>query len=104
MPDVAAVNGGSSNVSVLIGTGAGAFQPAVNYGTGATPSAISVADYNGDGMLDLVVADKGGNSLSLLAGNGKTARSHPPPLLPQETLLRQLWRPILTATGSPTSQ
>src|SRR6185295_19608722 len=35
-----------------------------------SPQGIAVADFNGDGRVDLAVADAGGNSISLLLGNG----------------------------------
>ena len=36
--------------------------------TGQYPRAISTADLNGDGILDLVTADEGSNSVSILLG------------------------------------
>ena len=55
-----------------MGNGDGTFQPAVHYSTGGgyyasanfgvyytTPDAIVVGDFNGDGKLDLAVADAG---------------------------------------------
>ncbi len=51
----------NSTVSILLGNGDGTFQPAVHYSTGAytSPDAIVVGDFNGDGKLDLAVADEG---------------------------------------------
>jgi len=67
-------NSGLSNVRVLLGNGNGTFQPAVNYGVGSNPSSVAVGDFNGDGKLDLAVANLGGYgnvaSLSVLLGNG----------------------------------
>ena len=67
-------NTGLSNVSVLLGKGDGTFQPAVNYGAGSNPSAVAVGDFNGDGKLDLAVANLGGygnvSSVSMILGNG----------------------------------
>src|SRR6266566_2284396 len=67
-------NSGLSNVRVLLGNGNGTFQPAVNYGLGSNPSSVAVGDFNGDGKLDLAVANLGGYgngaSLSVLLGNG----------------------------------
>jgi hypothetical protein len=66
------------SVAVLVGNGDGTFQPAVAYGSGGTfPFSIAVADVNGDGRLDLLVANfcadlpcsqKG--LLGVLLGNG----------------------------------
>ena len=51
-------NEGSNNVSVLLGNGDGTFQTAVSYGTGGyQPYSVAVADVNGDGKPDLVVAN-----------------------------------------------
>jgi hypothetical protein len=65
-------------VGVLLGNGDGTFQTAVNYGSGGqNASSVVVADVNGDGKLDLVVANycdntfcANGNSVSVLLGNG----------------------------------
>jgi FG-GAP-like repeat/Abnormal spindle-like microcephaly-assoc'd, ASPM-SPD-2-Hydin/FG-GAP repeat len=68
-------------VAVLLGQGNGAFQSAVTYGSGGYgASAIAVADVNGDGKLDLLVANQcasicsgsspGVGSVGVLLGNG----------------------------------
>ena len=57
-------------VSVLLGNGDGTFQPARSYTVGSTPSAIAAGDFNGDGRLDLAVADESSNAISVLLGNG----------------------------------
>ena len=59
--------------SVVLGNGDGTFGPASNYPLplGNFPGAISVADMNGDGVLDLVTAvDNTGQQISVLLGNG----------------------------------
>src|SRR5215510_3491292 len=61
---------GSNSVSVLLGNGDGTFQEGVNYGTGFAPSFVAVADFNGDGVQDLAVANEGSNNVSVLLGNG----------------------------------
>ena len=78
--DLAVANSGLGNfadgtVSILLGNGNGSFQPAVNYSTGFTSSAVVLGDFNGDGKLDLAVLnpDKTGagkSSISILLGNG----------------------------------
>jgi hypothetical protein len=63
-------NGGPGTVSVMLGNGDGTFQPQVNYETGGFPSAVAVADFNGDGKLDVVEVDYGGRVARMLLGNG----------------------------------
>jgi hypothetical protein len=59
--DLAVVNEGDSTVAILMGNGDGTFQPADFYSTVqyTSPDAIVVGDFNGDGKLDLAVADEG---------------------------------------------
>ena len=73
-PDRAVVNSGNNSVSILLGTGDGNFQPAVNYTVGGFPTAIVAGDFNHDGHLDLAVANYGAvvgaGSVSILLGRG----------------------------------
>lgn len=49
---------GDGSVGVLLGNGDGTFQPAVTYDSGGDEAfAVAVADVNGDGKLDLLVAN-----------------------------------------------
>lgn len=57
-------------MSVLLSHGDGLAQPAVNYGVGAAPIDIGVADFNSDGLLDLAVANQNSSNVSVLMGNG----------------------------------
>jgi hypothetical protein len=68
----------NGTVGVLLGNGDGTFQPAVSYGSGGYEADfIAVADVNGDGKLDLLVANycvssdcTTGGSVGVLLGNG----------------------------------
>src|SRR5687767_6061055 len=57
-PDVAVVNGTSSNVNLLVRQPAGGFVDAgpIDLGVGTGPSFAAVGDFNGDGRSDLAVA------------------------------------------------
>jgi len=60
----------SSGVNILLNNGAGTFQSAVTYAAGLAPAAVAVADINGDGRIDLVVANNNDNDVSILLSNG----------------------------------
>jgi FG-GAP-like repeat len=47
------------------------FQPPVSYSVGQGPVSIAVADFNGDGIADLAVANYTANTVSILLGSGK---------------------------------
>ncbi len=61
---------GTGTVSILLGNGDGTFQTAGDFIVGTNPSAIALGDLNGDGNLDLVVANDDSNNVSILLGNG----------------------------------
>jgi hypothetical protein len=72
-PDLVAAGGASAGfLSVLINKGDGAFMPQGNLSTLDFPSSIALADFNGDGKLDIVtvgeVSFKG--TVAVLLGNG----------------------------------
>src|SRR5207248_1091522 len=52
------------------GNGNGTFQNHTDFATGSTPFSVAAADLNGDGKLDLVAANSGGSTVSVLLGNG----------------------------------
>jgi hypothetical protein len=79
--DIVTANSGDSTVSVLLGSGHGTFQPAVTYsiqdasGKGSDPQAVAVGDLNGN--LDIVTANSGDDTVSVLLGNGSGAFQQP---------------------------
>ncbi|MCE9537649.1 MAG: FG-GAP-like repeat-containing protein, partial [Bacteroidetes bacterium] len=68
--DLVLANGGSDNVSVLLGTGTGGFGTAANFPTGAAPVSVASADFNEDGKGDLAVANSNSGTVSVLLGSG----------------------------------
>lgn len=71
--DFAVGNFRSNNISVLLGNGAGGFSqadgsPFASGGSG--PRGIVAADFNGDGKVDLAVANTGSNNVAVFPGDG----------------------------------
>ena len=64
-----AVTGGNDAVSVLLGNGDGSFAPPITYSGFSGPS-VAVGDFNGDGKLDLAVANRVSHNVSILLGRG----------------------------------
>ncbi len=60
----------SKSVSILLGAGTGSFGAKTDFGTGFDPLSVAVGDFNGDGKLDLAVANFGSNTVSILLGTG----------------------------------
>jgi hypothetical protein len=60
----------AGSVSILLGNGDGTFNAHVDYATGLDPWAIVAADFNGDGKIDLAVANQYDGTVSILPGNG----------------------------------
>jgi hypothetical protein len=84
-PDVVAANQcgvdptcRQGTISVLLGNGDGTFQKELSFNGGLSPLSVTVADFNGDGHLDVAVADACGTdpkcvsngSVGVLLGNG----------------------------------
>ena len=68
IPDLAAANNGSGNVTVLFGDGAGGFTTDTSgpFATGTGPAAIVTGDFDGDGRPDLAVANFGSGNVTVL--------------------------------------
>ena len=58
-----------NTISVLLGTGHGGFAAPTGYQVGTQPKSVAIADVDGNGTLDLIVADSGSNEVSVLLGN-----------------------------------
>jgi len=72
IPDLAVANVSSDNVTILLGNGSGGFTEAAGspFAAGTSPYSVAVADFNGDGTCDLVVANRSSNNVTVLLGNG----------------------------------
>lgn len=84
--DLAIVNELDNTLTILLGNGDGTFHPAVGSplclplgtpmlpgqtcSTGAGPVAVRETDLNGDGVIDLIVVNKGLDSVTVLRGTG----------------------------------
>ncbi len=74
--DLAVANAYDNTASILLGNGDGTFRPAIERPVGITypgengPGAIAAGDFNGDGRLDLAVANYNTSTVSILLGNG----------------------------------
>ncbi|MFC6221990.1 FG-GAP-like repeat-containing protein [Hymenobacter artigasi] len=74
-PDLAVVNYSSSTVSVLRNTstaGTVSFAARVDFAVGSFPRSVSIGDVDGDGQPDLVVANSGSATVSVLRNTGTT--------------------------------
>ncbi len=70
-PDVIVGNDNANGVSVLlntttVGSTTAGFAPTQFFATGTKPSSVFATDINGDGRKDLIVANRGSNSISVL--------------------------------------
>jgi hypothetical protein len=71
-PDMLVANEAAGSVSVLLGDGKGNFHngPGTPIPAGHLPNDLAVADMNGDGNLDLVIANHQSPYLTILLGDG----------------------------------
>src|SRR5207247_6054553 len=78
--DILVANGGSANVSVYLGDGKGGFSQSNGspYSAGQNPTDIATGDFNGDGNLDIAIANHGVKLVTVLLGNGKGQFSFAP--------------------------
>src|SRR5208282_4931397 len=72
-PDLVVVNQTDNTASVLLGKGDGTFTAATNspLATGQAPTAVTIADFNGDGIPEIAVTDPQTDSISVYLGLGQ---------------------------------
>lgn len=75
--DLIVTNAADNDVSILLGNGDGTFENQVTYPTGTDPVWIATGEFdnasnavNSNDFVDLAIADKGSNTISILLGNG----------------------------------
>jgi FG-GAP-like repeat len=71
--DLIIANGESNDITVLLGDGHGNLTPAKGspFPAGHAPNDIAIADFNGDGKLDMAVANHEEKYLTILVGDGQ---------------------------------
>lgn len=75
-----------NTVSILLNTDTASFGPPTSFTVGKVPDSVAVGDFNGDGHLDLAVANSGDNAVAvLLNGCGPTSMATPTPTVPPST-------------------
>ncbi|MBL7992118.1 MAG: VCBS repeat-containing protein, partial [Candidatus Kapabacteria bacterium] len=72
--DLAVANNTTNNMSILINSTVtpGTFATAVNYAAGTTPESVTAQDFDGDGDLDLAVANFGSNNVMVFTNSNIT--------------------------------
>jgi hypothetical protein len=100
-PDLAVTNANDNTVSVLVNTtptggDTVSFAAQQTFAVGTNPAAVSAADFNGDGLPDLVVADANDNAVSVLLNTSPVA----PTAHGQTVVIGQGQAKVLTLTGT----
>ena len=67
----------NTSVTVLLGDGAGGFGPPTSFTSGPGPANVVIADFNGDGHLDVAVRNGGTSNIAVLYGDGTGALGAP---------------------------
>ncbi len=73
-PDLATANGGSDNVTILLGDGSGNFTAAATSPetAGDGPISVAVGDFNGDGKPDLATGNANSDNVTILLADDPT--------------------------------
>ncbi|CAF4701818.1 unnamed protein product [Rotaria sp. Silwood1] len=73
--DIVVANFGTDNIAILLGCSHGVFDIIATYstGVGSAPYSVSVADFNNDNQLDIVVTNSGTDNIAILFGYGNGA-------------------------------
>lgn len=79
--DLAVASANTNDVQVALGGGRdgvpdGTFGPPASFAVGTNPARLAAGDWNGDGILDLAVANNSSASVSILRGLGTGARGN----------------------------
>lgn len=82
IPDLAVSDFGSNSVTILLGAGKGSFRPAWSFSLPMRGSVfrLAAADFNGDGIPDLAIANDDQNSFEVMLGNGNGTFTYAPAL------------------------
>ena len=71
--DAVVMNGGSNSLTIYYGGNPNVFS---TFFVGVNPVSVTFADLNGDGVLDMIVANQGSNDLSVLFGSIDPTSGH----------------------------
>ncbi|CAF1181469.1 unnamed protein product [Rotaria sp. Silwood1] len=72
LSDIVVANYGTDNVGILLGHSYGGFNSITTYstGVGSSPYSVSIADFNNDNQLDIVVSNSETDNIAILIGAG----------------------------------
>ena len=87
-PDLAISNPGKNQVVVMLNLGQGTFGEKKIMNTGATPEGLDIKDINEDGFTEIIIADSGSNTISIIKSSEE-----------QNTAYKTGNNPALVATG-----
>ena len=80
-PDLVISDFEEASVNILLGNGDGTFQPKTTYfitGPNGTPNSMALADFNGDGAVDMVMVDFHGLTVVVREGNTSATNTDVP--------------------------